>query len=163
MTPVPTLNPNAPPTHVPTFAPTPSPTQAMTKLPTLVLTKSTTFSLTQASTTPPTSPPNLSPILTLTLVPTLALTSHSTQNRNFNTPCDDISLLTSNSNCANTGIMGAMNGIIIKYPSALCTAGDHCHTLSNYTRKCISPNTNKFGIWNLYSDTVEQCGTNLIT
>ena len=31
-------------------------------------------------------------------------------------------------------------------------AGEHCHALSDNTGKCITPNTNKFGVWDQYSE-----------
>ena len=103
----------------------PSPTPALTPPPTL-------FPMTYPY------PPALSPNFALNISPTLslplALTSLPTLNYNFYTPCDDISLLERNAVRADTGILNAMTGELIKF-SGTCVVGEHCHTLSDYTRK----------------------------
>ena len=103
----------------------PAPTSAPTSPPTLL---PTTYP------SPPALSPNFAPNIAPTLYPTLALTSLPTLNYYFFTPCNDISLLERNAVRADTGILNAMTGELIKF-SGTCVVGEHCHTLSDYTRK----------------------------
>ena len=71
---------------------------------------------------PPALSPNFAPNIAPTLYPTLALTSLPTLNYYFFTPCNDISLLEPNADCAYTEILNDMTGDFIDF-SGKCAVG----------------------------------------
>ena len=124
-----------PPAEFPTVAPTEPPTET----PTVGLTNKPTFN--------PTSTPTKTPVATQTPTQTVEPTVCRT-----NIPCDDVVLLAPNDDCVDIGILGSSGEF--QELVGTCTAGQHCHTLSDDSGKCVPPSDSP-GVYNYISDDAE--------